>query len=98
MGWTAVTRLVCLLEEVTPPVSRNLCMQEFSDLQTCYEQARLTQLPFPSAVMPSLFDSQDATGNTQEKTTSASLGSVKRDGRPVAEEHHNRRQLRRTAS
>ena len=35
--------------------------------------------------MPSLFDSQDATGNTQEIYTSASLGSIKRDGSLVAE-------------
>ena len=48
--------------------------------------------------MPSLFDSQDATGNTQEMDTSASQGSIKRDGSLVAEEQQNRRQLRLTAS
>ena len=47
--------------------------------------------------MPSLFDSQDATGNTQEMDTSASQGSTKRDG-VGAEEQRHRRQLRRTAS
>ena len=48
--------------------------------------------------MPSLFDSQDATRNTQEMDTSASLGSIKRDGSMVAEAQQNRRQLRRTAN
>ena len=36
--------------------------------------------------MPSLFDSHDTTGNTQEMDTNASLGTVKRDGSRVAEE------------
>ena len=47
--------------------------------------------------MPSLFDSHDATGNTQEMDTSASEGATKTDG-VGAEEQRHRRQLRRTAS
>ena len=47
--------------------------------------------------MPSLFDSQDATGHTQELDTSASLGFIKWDGSLFAEQQ-NRRQLRRTTS
>ena len=47
--------------------------------------------------MPSPFDSQDATINTQEVDTSASQGSIKRDG-VGAEEQRHRRQLRRTPS
>ena len=47
--------------------------------------------------MASLFDSPDATGNTQDMDTGASQGSTKRDG-AGAEEQRSRRQLRRTAS
>ena len=46
---------------------------------------------------PSLLDRPDATSNTQEMDTSASQGSVKRDG-AGAQEQRSRRQLRRTAS
>ena len=46
--------------------------------------------------MPRLLDNPDATGSTQEMDTSASQGSVKRDGTGGGEEQ--RRQLRRTAS
>ena len=47
--------------------------------------------------MPSLFDSPDARGDTQEMDTSVSQGSNKRDG-VGAEVQRNGRQLRRTAS
>ena len=62
--------------------------------RTCPSQPRRSE----EVGIPSLFDSQDATGNTQEMDTSSSLGSIKRDGSLVAEEQQNRRQLRRTAS
>ena len=90
------------VEEVTQPISCNLCAQEFGDLQTYYAHARLTHLPSQRrrserAGMPSSFDSQDATGKSQEMDTSASEGSAKRD-EVGAEEQRHRRQLRRTSS
>ena len=36
------------LEEITHPISSNLCAQEFEDLQTYYTHVRLTHLPFPA--------------------------------------------------
>ena len=70
-----------------------------------HTHVRLTHVPFPPSTddssefgMPSLCDSQGATGNTQEMDTRPSLGSFKRDGSRAAEEQQKRRQLRRTAS
>ena len=48
--------------------------------------------------MPSLLDSPDATGNTQEMNASGSQGSVRGDGSRIGEELQSRRQLRRNAS
>ena len=39
------------LEEITLPISCNLCAQEISDLQTFCAHARMTHLPFPSPVI-----------------------------------------------
>ena len=39
------------LEEITFPISCNLCAQEFGDLQTYYTHARMTHLPFPAPTM-----------------------------------------------
>ena len=36
------------LEEVTFPISCNLCVQEVGDMQTYYTHVRLTHLPFPA--------------------------------------------------
>ena len=95
-SWTRCTcktdrsHMTWSLEAVTQPISCNLCEQEFGDLQTYYAHARLTRRTCPSQLrrsegvnMPSL--SQDATGNTQELDTSASLGSIMKDGSLVAE-------------
>ena len=77
------------LEEITHPISCNLCAQEFGDLQTYYAHARLTHVPFPSPTIQEptcLLDNPDARGNTQEMDMSGSQGSIKREGSRGVEE------------
>ena len=94
--------MIWSLEEVKP-ISCNFCAQEFGDFKrvthmsacrACLSQCRR----FERVGVPSLFDSQDATDNTQVMDAIPSPGSIKRDGSLVAEEQQKRRQLRRTAS
>ena len=89
------------LEEITYPISCNLCAQEFGDLQTFYAHVRLTHLPFPSPTIRESRQTQFARQprrhiNTQDLDMSGSQGSIKREGSRGVEEP--RRQLRRTVS
>ena len=83
------------LEEVTQPISCNLCEQEFGDLQTYYAHARLTPLPFPA---PTIRGSSSTAKMQQATRKTWTRGSIKRDGSLGAEEQQIWRQLRRTAS
>ena len=53
-SWTTGTcrtdrsHITWALEEITLPISCNLCAQEFGDLQTYYTHVRMTHLPFPA--------------------------------------------------
>ena len=52
------------LEEITQPISCNLCAQEFGDLQTYNAHVRLTHLPFPS---PTVRESRHAQSARQPR-------------------------------
>ena len=45
---TECSHITWALEEITFPISCNLCAQEFGNLQTYYTHARMTHLPFPA--------------------------------------------------
>ena len=91
------------LEDITLPISCNLCAQEFGDLQTYYTHVRLTHLPFPSAD-DTRTHTCPACSTTQmpqaalKRWTRAQAEDPPRGTAAEAEEEQPRRQLRRTVS
>ena len=82
------------LEEITLPISCNLCAQEFGDLQTYHTHARLTHLPFPA---PTIRESRHAQPARQPRRhRQHSRDGHGREPR-IHQEGRQRRQRRATA-
>ena len=76
------------LDEVTQPISCNLCAQELGDLQTCHSRARLTHLPFPAPTIRASWHAQPVRQPRRNK----------QHARSGHEREPRGRQLRRTPS